>query len=90
MKSRILELLRLVTCRPKPPGPTFEQTMDEYGWAIMARKDIYSEHVIPINDQGQHRVDCQCWCNPSLNDENRWVHVSQDGREEYEAGRLLQ
>lgn len=90
MKSRIIDLLRWVIERLEPRRPTFEQTMDEHGWFIMGRTDIYSEHLIPLNDCKNHRVDCQCWCNPTLNDENRWVHNSVDGREEYEHGRLLQ
>lgn len=90
MKSRLAELLRLVTRRPKPPGPSFEQTMDLHGWVVVARKDIYSTHIMPINDMRSHSADHSCWCEPTLNDEEAWVHNSNDGRESYEAGRLLQ
>lgn len=82
--------MRLVTGRAEPSRPTFEQTMDQHGWVVLARNDIYSTHIVPINDMRSHRSDHSCWCEPVLNDEQAWVHNSADGREEYEQGRLLQ
>lgn len=91
MKFKTLsKLIGLVTRRAEPSRPTFEQTMDQHGWMVVARNDIYSHHIIPVNDQGVHKVDNRCWCNPELDDSNNWVHNAQDGRSEYENGRLLQ
>lgn len=76
--------------KPKEEQQSFNELMDEYGWKVLARNDINSVHIIPVNDMGQHKPDNSCWCQPYLNDSDNWVHNSSDGRETYEEGRLLQ
>lgn len=40
-------------------------------------------HVIPIDDQIEHRADCEC-CTAYPDGYGLWIHHSADKREQYE------
>jgi hypothetical protein len=46
-------------------------------------------HVVPVDDLRKHEEQASCWCNPTEDPEQAWIHVHHalDGREEYENGR---
>lgn len=43
-------------------------------------------HCIPLNDEREHAIAVDCWCNPHTDkDEPRvWIHVAADMRDAYE------
>lgn len=48
-------------------------------------------HVVPVGDLREHITDRECWCNPSVDDDDLIViHNSMDERESYEEGRKPQ
>ena len=67
-----------------------------YGWAIFGKRTANNSmqlHVVPLNDDKEHRISARCSCSPFLDLEDDggscWVHSSFDGRHEYENhGRL--
>jgi hypothetical protein len=49
-------------------------------------------HVQPIDDLREHEDSAQCWCRPSVEEEEEGtliVHNSMDGREAFESGERL-
>lgn len=40
-------------------------------------------HVVPIEDQIEHRADCEC-CTAYTDSHGMWIHHSADKREQYE------
>ena len=45
-------------------------------------------HVVPINDLREHTCSTECWCKPTVDeDDDIAIHHSMDRREEYEQGR---
>lgn len=42
-------------------------------------------HVLPINDEHDHELSPDCWCEPD-DEDYCWSHNSCDGREDYEQG----
>ena len=67
-----------------------------FGWIVYIRYsvgDTSQLHVVPLNDDKEHRLSPRCSCTPFLDDDGDggafWVHNSFDGRHEYENnGRL--
>ena len=49
-------------------------------------------HVIPLQDLREHSASPDCWCGPTLDDEefDVYIHHSLDGREKYEEGKALE
>lgn len=47
-------------------------------------------HIVPSRDLREHLRSKDCWCNPSMDeeDESIIIHNALDGREKYENGRL--
>lgn len=45
-------------------------------------------HVVPMNDDQEHELHEQCWCQPQADAQQALVlvHNSSDGREPYELG----
>lgn len=45
-------------------------------------------HVVPLNDLRDHEPSKDCWCHPTLDDDEErvYIHHSLDGRELYETG----
>lgn len=48
-------------------------------------------HVVPLNDWREHDPNADCWCRPTLLDDEEtagdvYIHHSLDGRELYETG----
>lgn len=48
-------------------------------------------HVVPMNDLRDHEPSANCWCRPTLRDDEEtdgdvYIHHSLDGRELYETG----
>ena len=59
------------------------------GWCAECQSLERSIHVIPIGDLREHEESVDCWCRPTLDDqEDIFVHHSLDRREEYEEGML--
>lgn len=47
-------------------------------------------HVIPKDDLKPHDETAECWCHPTLDEEDPiLIHHSLDRREEYERGRCV-
>jgi hypothetical protein len=49
-------------------------------------------HIIPLYDLKEHIPLPECWCHPTTPDEDypgMWVHISADGREDFEDGTRL-
>lgn len=68
----------------------------ESGWALLqGPKDFMgdtAENYIPMDDLRPHEWGENCWCHPEvmiLQDGERVIHNSMDGREKYEEGELL-
>ena len=38
-------------------------------------------HIVPVNDSAPHRDNAGCWCQPTRQFGDVWVHHSADGRE---------
>jgi hypothetical protein len=45
-------------------------------------------HVYPLNDLREHVTEGECWCSPTLDDEepSLLIHHAMDGREAFETG----
>ncbi len=54
-------------------------------WEVYAL-DNGERHVIPLDDLKPHEGSHECWCHPTDDGGNRWIHNSADGREQYERG----
>lgn len=47
-------------------------------------------HIVPTKDLKEHKLDCDCWCNPTLDEEIMLaIHNSADNREAFETGKRL-
>lgn len=69
----------------------FRQMHEQLYWMQVYNTELNSYHTIPVDDLKQHECGKTCWCDPTYEFEHgRWLHVSADGRESYEEGRLLQ
>ena len=47
-------------------------------------------HVVPLNDLREHDTSIECWCKPTVNEDDIVIHHALDDRESYESGRRLQ
>lgn len=46
-------------------------------------QDRYTDvHVMPVNDLRPHYVSRACWCHPTEDEEDVWLHFALDGRSE--------
>jgi hypothetical protein len=44
-------------------------------------------HIYPLNDFREHEMKADCWCKPSIDEEDDLcIHNAMDQREQYETG----
>lgn len=60
--------------------------MNDGGW-FLRETESGIVHVLPIDDLREH-LPLDCWCEPTVDEDNIVIHNAADQRELYERGEL--